>query len=536
VLGKWGKYELVEKLGQGGMAEVYRGRGLGEDDFSRRLCIKVIHAALSNDPYFVEMFGQEARTAASLEHPNIVSVYDFVRYEDRRFLVMELVDGVDLRSLLREVRGLGFSLPLGFVQHVASGLLAALAYAHGRSVDGEPAPVIHRDVSPHNILISTKGEVKLADFGIAKAHGESAATKTGLIKGKIEFLSPEQARAEEVGPATDQYSAGLVIYELLTGKRLIRAAGEAQTLARATNPPTPDLSWLSGDWRRFVTRLLARSPGDRYASAEEAAEALERISTGESYSAKKAGQLVFRVRQLIADPLAPQPTELVTPTPDPIADSSEVAAEVRADPLEDDLTRSSTSDVKVPPAPEKASSDKPDKGRYAWLKAALAFAAALALFLAANHMMKEATGDDEAAGPGALSETEMGDGGVLASATEETSSPTASAGAVDGGVDGGAEAGQGTGSDRAVAGGPGFGRLEVNCRPWAEVSVDGRNVGTTPIKNLKVRAGKRRVTLANDELGYERTFTVEVPRGGSGSLSKEIPGTGSAGSPPSTAP
>jgi serine/threonine protein kinase len=517
VLGKLGKYRLEAELGRGGMAVVYEATKTGASGFLKRVCVKQIREELGDDAQFVEMFEQEARVAATLMHANIVEIFDFDLHEGRLLLEMELVDGIDLRRLLRWARGQGVAVPLGFARHVTAGLLAGLCHAHERTVDGELEPVIHRDVSPANILISTKGEVKLTDFGIAKARGGSVATEVGTIKGKYAYLSPEQARGERVGTGSDLYSAGLVLYELLSGRRFNRGEDQGQELGRAANPRDPRLSWLSDDWNELLSRLLAADPADRFASARDAAAALDQISLDASYTTADAGHLVQSVRELLTAASSHEPTELRTPAGEPVADE--------IDALESEPTTSSSSEVPRPaavaPGGARSVEGEPRKERYAWVKAALAFAAALGLFVLASHLMREAEDGGEPGAP-SVAAADPDDGGVESAPIAESADDRVDARAGEAAGDGGIDADER--ADAATARAPitAFGRLDVNCRPWAQVLVDGRAVGTTPIKGLRTRAGKRRVTLVNEELGYRRTFTVEVPRGGAGSLSREI--------------
>jgi serine/threonine-protein kinase len=479
---KWGIYTLDKELGRGGMAVVYAA-SKERPGFERSVCIKQILPSLSDDPEFVKMFEQEAGIASSLSHPNIVAVTDFDRVEGQLFLEMELVEGLDLQRLLGQVRAEGTSLPLGFARFVAECLLAALAHAHGKTVGGEPAPVIHRDVSPANVLLSKEGEVKLADFGIAKVRGSAVTTEVGDVKGKLAYLSPEQARGEGVDPRTDLYSAGLVLHELLTGRRFNRGEDHKGQIGQAMSPDDPELPWLSADWNDLLGRLLAKDKDDRFDSADEALAALERIPLAEPYGRGEARGLVQRLFGKPATPSSEhQPTELGTPV-----DFAEVATDARP------------GDGRARP------------GRLRWALVALAIAVALGLGLLAGTVIDRLTATEPPASPEPSA----------VAAPHDSLVASADAGPAQSGAAADAEPG-----DRpplSEAKGPGFGRLQVNCRPWARVLVDGRDVGTTPIKSIKVRAGKRRVTLLNDERGYERTFTVHVPRGGTGSLSKEIP-------------
>jgi serine/threonine-protein kinase len=483
---KWGIYTLEQALGRGGMAVVWAASKERPGQFKRDVCIKQILPHLSHDPKFVEMFRQEASVAASLRHPNIVAVTDFDSVEGQLFLEMELIDGIDLHRLLRRVRQLGLTVPLGFARHVTASLLAALAHAHGRVERGEPAPVIHRDVSPANVLISEEGEVKLADFGIAKVRGSAVQTEVGWVKGKFSYLSPEQAHGHEVDPRSDLYSAGLVLHELLTGRRFNRGKGQSEEMGH---------------------------PDDRFATADQALTALKQIRLEEPYDSAEAGRLVERVRELPAAKGRPQPDE-------------DAVTHYAGDDLptaihDDESARASPHGTPTPLADARTVVDRSRRGGTTWLKVALAVAVAAVLFLLARELLDRAAGEEPAEDPGSPV-VEPPDEGVAPAAVAAAPAAPADTGAAPAAAAAEPDAGRDAPPPPAAVQSPGFGRLEVNCRPWARVWVDGRDVGTTPIKDLKVRAGKRRVTLQNEKLGYKRTFFVKVPKGGKGSLSKDI--------------
>jgi len=494
-LGKWGIYTLEAEIGRGGMAVVYRASKVRSGDFKRALCIKQILPSLSRNREFVSMFEQEARIAASLRHPNIVAVTDFNQVDGQLFLEMELIEGIDLEELLFAVRERGLAVTLGFARYVADGLLNALGHAHGRKVDGKPAPVIHRDVSPNNILISTNGEVKLTDFGIAKVRGASVVTETLHVKGKFSYLSPEQARGEKVDHRSDLFGAGLVLHELLTGERFNRGEDRGGEMARAQEPGDPGLPWLSTEWNDLLARLLARKPEDRYSSAEEALAALQRVPLPQPCDRDEAGRLVRGMRELIVDPGESQPTRVGVPVGSLEAEGS-----------------------------DRLAIGPPNKRSHTWAWVALAAVMAAGLTLSVNKLLDRSS-TDSAAEELVSSAVDAQDAAVSTVAIGTIVPDRADAG-VSIAKKPQARADAGNKYDarpaRAAAPGPKSGRLEVNCRPWAHVFVDGRKVGTTPIKDLSVRSGKRRVTLRNDELGYERAFTVNVPRDGVGSLSKDI--------------
>jgi serine/threonine-protein kinase len=275
---RFGKYQLLERLAAGGMAEVFRAKTLGAAGFEKDVAIKRILPQLSSDEEFVRMFIDEARLAARLAHRNIVQIFDFDQTDGAYYIAMELIDGCDLRRLAAAEARRGRRLPVGAAVYVAAETLKALAYAHARQLDGRPLGLIHRDVSPHNILISRAGEVKLSDFGIAKAQARASATGSGVIKGKLSYMSPEQARGWPVDQRTDLFSAGIVLWELLAGMRLFDGDSEQEILARVARCQVPSPRAHNDAVPREIEtatlRLLAPHARDRFANAGEAVRAL----------------------------------------------------------------------------------------------------------------------------------------------------------------------------------------------------------------------------------------------------------------------
>ena len=266
-----GKYELDRRLGSGGMAEVFLGRVVGKDGFSRPVAIKRVLAHLAHDDAFVKMFVAEAQMCAKLQHPNIVSVLDFDRDDDGRpFLVIELVDGPSLAELAND-RALATESAI----YVATELLRGLAYAHDLP-NGEAGVqgIVHRDISPHNVLLSWEGAVKLSDFGIAKARAASGVTASELLKGKPAYMSPEQANGEALDRRSDLFSVGIVLWELLVGRSLFSGNTTQETLARVLFAPVPSprsiRADVPGDVDAVVMKLLARERNDRFANAGDA--------------------------------------------------------------------------------------------------------------------------------------------------------------------------------------------------------------------------------------------------------------------------
>ncbi|MCA9668027.1 MAG: serine/threonine protein kinase, partial [Myxococcales bacterium] len=225
-----GRYQLGPRLGVGGMAEVYRAQARGADGFARDVALKVLLPDCRDDPELVEMFIEEARLCAELDHPNIISVFDFGEADGERFMAMELVDGLDLAALLRWSRAQGGALPLGAAALVGVELCRALGYAHQRGL-------VHRDVSPQNVFVTHAGAVKLADFGIARGGARRSRTARGQIRGKLGYLAPEQVRSEPLDGRADLYALALVLFELVTGAPYLEGETDAALLIAAADPP-----------------------------------------------------------------------------------------------------------------------------------------------------------------------------------------------------------------------------------------------------------------------------------------------------------
>jgi serine/threonine protein kinase len=273
------KYIVDARLGAGGMAEVFRGRLLGTAGFSRTVAIKRMNVALSGDEAFATMFETEAHTAALLQHPNIVAVLDFDRDESGAlFLAMEFVDGADLFKLSELVRAKVGRFPPGLAAHIAAEGLRGLGHAHELLQDGLALRIVHRDVSPQNILIGRTGTVKIADFGIAKVTASAPGRHTGGIKGKLGYMAPEQANAQPLDARADVYAVGVILYELLAGVRAFTGKSETEILMKVLRGDVAPLASraleLPADLVAVVDRLMAFERERRFPSAAVAGEAL----------------------------------------------------------------------------------------------------------------------------------------------------------------------------------------------------------------------------------------------------------------------
>ncbi|HVR61160.1 MAG TPA: serine/threonine-protein kinase [Polyangia bacterium] len=280
---QFGKYTLFERIGRGGMADVYKGRVQGPEGFERVFVIKRILPHLSDEPTFIKMFVEEAKLSARLSHPNIVQIFELGSVEGEYFISMEYVRGRDLAETMRAIWKTMPPPRPELVAYIGREACRALAYAHDLTDDnGRPLRMIHRDVSPSNIMLSYEGAVKLLDFGIAKALGEAPeTTKSGTMKGKYAYMAPEQTEGDDVDHRIDIFSCGIVLHEVLTGRRLFKGANDVQTIERVRKgdvaPPSFQNPLCPPELDAIVLKALARNRDDRFAHAAEMADALDDV-------------------------------------------------------------------------------------------------------------------------------------------------------------------------------------------------------------------------------------------------------------------
>ncbi|MEA2560830.1 MAG: eukaryotic-like serine/threonine-protein kinase [Acidobacteriota bacterium] len=279
---RFGQYTLLEKIAAGGMAEVWKARMRGVEGFQKTVAIKKILPHMTDNSEFVGMFIDEAKLAAQLSHPNIVHIYDLGKIGRDYYIAMEYVEGKDLRSLMNAGRRKGVRMPLGLALFIAARLASALDYAHRkRDFEDREMGLVHRDVSPQNVLLSLEGDVKLCDFGIAKAVSKAGQTQMGALKGKLQYMSPEQAWGRAVDARSDLFSLGSVLYEMLTGDRLFTGDTEISVLEsvrqgqiRSTRQSDP---LIPVEVDEIVARALAYDPQSRFASAGEMKQRIEAV-------------------------------------------------------------------------------------------------------------------------------------------------------------------------------------------------------------------------------------------------------------------
>jgi len=513
MLGVSGKYRLDQRLGGGGMAEVFLGSTVGAEGFSRKVAIKRVLPGYSDNEAFAQMFVAEARISSELVHPNIVSTIDFDRdAEGRLFLVMELVEGRDLDSLLSS--GM---VPIPVVIFVIGEVLRGLGYAHDLPAGpSDVRGVVHRDVSPHNVLLSWEGSVKVSDFGIAKARAASEATASVFIKGKPAYMSPEQANGQPLDGRSDLFAVGVMLWEMLTGRRLFVGEDTRATLAAVLFGQIPKprqlRSEIPKDLDKVVMKLLERELPARYATAELALADLLDCNDAPKRGREALSDLLAerfpadaRVRGSRARPsLPPGAVSSATPTPaiasslplaptiTPTGSSAPPAAVIRNAPT-----------GTLPPIAQPRG-----RGARIAVTAVVIAASALATFIVVT-VVQGGSGSSGSAGSASGSEI-----AVLPPKPPPPPppAPVDAAPAVVPPVDAPPapeppKDAQSSGHGHPVI--SKYGQLKVSAFPVVEVIVDGTNYGETP-RTIKLTVGKHSVRLRNKDQGVDEPHSVQI--------------------------
>ena len=303
-----GSYEILRKLARGGMAELFLARTNGPEGFEKLVVLKKILPNFAENPKFVRLFLDEAKLAATLDHPHIAHVYDMGKVDGNYFFTMEYIHGQDARATLRRTARLDHKLPIDHAVQIVHATASALHYAHERrKPDGSLLGIVHRDVSPSNILISYDGAIKLVDFGVAKAATSSVKTRTGTLKGKIGYMSPEQAKGGTVDRRSDIFSLGIVLWETVTTQRLFKGDNDLATIQLIINskprPPRELRPEISPELERIILKALDPDPVTRYQTAEELQLDLEELMREEKL---KQSSVALRalMQDLFADEIA----------------------------------------------------------------------------------------------------------------------------------------------------------------------------------------------------------------------------------------
>ena len=315
---QFGPYRLVRQIAVGGMAEIHLAKTKGIAGFEKYCALKMIHPNFAEDEQFIQMLVDEAKIAVQLTHGNIAQTFDLGRVGDTYYITMEYVDGADLYKILRRGSERDLEMPLDVCAFIAKEIASALDHAHRkRDHTGRALGIVHRDVSPQNVLISYAGEVKLVDFGIAKATMKARQTAVGVIKGKYYYMSPEQAWGEVIDYRSDIFSTGIVLYEMITGQMLYLEEDLHKLLDMARKadiaPPSRLRRGVPPQLERIVMHALAKAPGDRYQSAGDFASDLERFL--HAYAPVfTAGKVAGLIKQVLGDPAQAQPAEMSFPS------------------------------------------------------------------------------------------------------------------------------------------------------------------------------------------------------------------------------
>jgi serine/threonine-protein kinase len=508
-----GKYVVRRKLAEGGMAELYLAAALGPEGFEKDVVIKRVRPGLADDPGFVRMFIAEARVASRLNHANLVHIFDFDKHQDTYYLAMEYVRGHSLWELRRRCQERGVPVPPTLAAQIGMELARGLAYAHRLTEAGKPLRLVHRDVTPHNVLLSFDGAVKLTDFGIAKAGGRSTAS--GVLKGKFAYMSPEQARGDAVDARTDTFALGVTLWELLTGSRLFEGDGDAAVLRavqeRVIVPPARLNPDVPAALDAAVMRALERDPARRWPSAQDLERALAEFLLGGARALEDTDVGAFLRRLFPEESGVAEPAEGSRSIPISLSSSGSPAA--RGPTAHGAVTE--LEEVE-PPAPSTAVLSRPvhatpERGRRLVLRAAagvgaVLLAAAVGLVLPRLSAWRQSLGGGTRShAPEALSgpSPAVGEGTALASAAPASPAETLSGPAgplttppkVETDVAlqrPPPEPTAGARQPRAL--------LTVRAKPWVQVWVDRHDLGSVqPSKTFRLRPGWHRVELIGSD-------------------------------------
>jgi serine/threonine-protein kinase len=293
------RYRVVERLASGGMAEVFLAESAGIEGFKKQVAIKRVLPALSEKKRFIAMFLDEARLSAHLSHSNVAHVFDIGKGDNAYFIVMEYVDGADLKAIIEWMKNKGRPIPIEAAVYISAKICEGLTYAHElKSGDGKPLKIVHRDMSPPNVLITKYGEIKIVDFGLAKATSQLEKSEAGIIKGKFSYLSPEAAQGHEVDHRADIFAVGIILWEMLSGRRLFLGDTDFQTVSLVQRADVAPLSSINkavpSSLEKILARALTRERDSRYATARELGRDLWEFlyKYGRSVSAFEIAELV----------------------------------------------------------------------------------------------------------------------------------------------------------------------------------------------------------------------------------------------------
>jgi serine/threonine protein kinase len=492
-----GKYEILKRLAIGGMAEIYLARVSNLPGYQKQLVVKRILPQLASKPDFVEMFLDEARIAATLQHPNIVQTFEVAEADGNYFIVMEYLHGEDLRSLMSILPSHSPAMPLQHALNVIIGVAAGLHYAHEKvGFDGRPLEIVHRDANPQNVIISFDGAVKLLDFGIAKATNRFAETRFGTLKGKVPYMSPEQCRSEALDRRSDIFSLGIMLYELTLGRRLYKGQSDFAVLKQivegsVTRPRAIDPNYPEA-LETIVMRALDKDRAARYQTARELQIELEQLISFEQLHVSQLALAQYMEElfghKLLSGKHENQSANRRDVEDDPHSEHTIVEARIAA---ERKAFRAQIGRVSVAPATPERRVRPRAVVSVAWLVGILLVLVAWQARQTTRArrsnvrvpaMAIRATPADPPAPPPPPAPP----------ATSEARATTAK-----------------PARERRPARPHGDGVLVLASNPWCNVAVDGVDKGPTPL-SLKLPAGRHSVALHNSEFGINRILTVTL--------------------------
>ncbi|ACG72619.1 serine/threonine protein kinase [Anaeromyxobacter sp. K] len=531
----FGKYRLVELLASGGMADVWRAEVAGAAGVVKEVALKRVRGEHGARSDFVRMFIEEARLASRLTHANVVQVFEFDQVDGRYYIAMELVRGRHLGQVVERAREAGVRLGLARAVHACAEVARGLSYAHRLADGGRPLGLVHRDVSPHNVLVSFEGEVKLADFGIARAMSQGGLTDPGTVKGKLAYMAPEQARGAPVDARADVFALGVVLWELCAGRRLFARDSEAATLAAVLEgaAPPPPSAWndeVPPELDALVLAALEHDPARRTASAGDLATALSRVllrlaRAPEDWDLRALMHRLWPDGTAVPAGPASQPTR-VQPVPlaaEPPAGGTGDGAGAAADPeaqaaLAAEAAAGAPGGDATAPTRTRIAPSPPARRSRGRRRAALAIASAAAIAGAGAAALRwrPASHAGGTADPGAPGDSPTVDApGAATPPAAVARAPAPAPGPMPAAPAPTARTSPAIAAPAAPTAAPGEparpGVLHVTATPWAYVQVDGQGVGETPVTR-SLAPGPHRVRVSHPRYGA-RELIVEIAPG-----------------------
>ncbi len=558
---QFGKYRLIQPLAQGGMAEIFLAKQQGPAGYEKSVVIKRVLSHYSSNPDFVEMFLDEARLAALLSHPNIVQMFDFGEVDGSYYLCMEYLRGEDLHTLLRMAKNKNLIIPAQVAATVVAAACDALHYAHNLTTDeGKALHIIHRDISPSNIFLTYQGQVKVLDFGIARAEGKVVKTAMGVIKGKISYMAPEQARGYQLDARVDVWALGVVLHELLTGKRLFSRNSDVESFKALLDDPIPmpaDVAdGIPAELNDIVAKALERNLDHRYPSAKAMYDDLDDFLASRTYMPPQSlltqylqelvgeEELAAKMKGPTAAAGAAKPpsggAEAAAPrTPRPRNTPSKSIPSIKASQKETkaaptaataNVRRKSTQNVpatRPPPVErEEPNSAGMSPGVIAGLGGAAVALVAGVLYLSVHNDQKLKPLEPQQPTVVEIKplvpprDVEVDENGAPILAPLDTDLPPELDELLDAAVaeaDGGGAAATKT---AAVPKQASKGLLDVNCVPWCRIFIDGKDTTRiSPAIGISVPVGKHKLRVVNTPTGIEQEREIVVK---AGATTKEV--------------